>query len=50
MTLQMLMWVIAVVLAFVAAFWNPSPRPQLGWLAVGFLILGFIVGDIQITE
>jgi hypothetical protein len=49
MTVQLLFWIIAAILFFIAAFWNPGPRVTLGWLGCAFLALGFIFGGLAIA-
>lgn len=43
MPIHLILIVFAVVLAVVGAFWNPAPRPHLGWLAVACLALAELV-------
>lgn len=43
MPLHLILLVFALVLATVGAFWNPSPRPHLGWLGVACFVLAQIV-------
>lgn len=41
--IHLILLVLALVLTAVSAFWNPAPRPHLGWLGVACLCASFII-------
>jgi hypothetical protein len=41
--IHLILLVFAFVLTAVAAFWNPTPRPHLGWLGMACLCLSFML-------